>query len=87
MKNYKKIYQRVIKEIKRMKVDEGNYKSTDSNDILRFVDNKQSQYAVSMLNSVLEMNEEIEGKKCNMIIMNQQEFKQWKKSINIVEKL
>ncbi len=81
MKNYKKIYQRLIKELKRMQVDEKNYKSTESNDVLKLVDIKQSQYAYCVLNSILAMNEEIEGKKCNMVIMNQEEFKQWKMQI------
>ena len=80
-KNYEKIYKRLIKEIKRMEVDEhnpNNYAHED-NQIMRLVEKRASQYGITVLNCVLEMNEEIEGKKCNMAIMNQEEFKKWKK--------
>ena len=84
-KNYEKIYKRLIKEIKRLieehhDPERHNY-STDS--ILREVEKRESQYGLSTLNCILEMNEEIEGKKCNMVIMNDIEFKKWKKEITI----
>jgi len=33
---------------------------------------------------ILSILDEIEGKKCNMIIMNRKEFKQWKKKITTI---
>ena len=84
MKNYKKIYNRLIKEIKKMKKDENNPNnySFEDNTIMKEVEKRASQYAISTLSCILEMNEEIEGKKCNMTIMNQKTFKKWKKEIN-----
>ena len=82
-KNYEKIYKRLIKEIKRMERDEhdpNNYAHED-NIIMKEVEKRASKYAISVLNSILEMNEEIEGKKCNMVIMDQKEFIEWKKRI------
>ena len=85
VKDYKKIYKKLIKEIKRMVEDEhnpNNYVHEDT-EIIRLVEKRASQYATTVLNSVLEMNEEIEGKKCNMVIMNGIEFEKWKKKINV----
>lgn len=83
MKDYKKIYFRLIKEIKRMKKDEDNpynWSNTD-NAVMKEVEKRASQYAITTLNCVLEMSEEIEGKKCNMAIMNQSDFKKWRKKV------
>jgi len=84
MKDYKKIYFRLIKEIKRMKEDEKNPNnwSHEDNDVMREVEKRASEYAISTLGCVLEMSEEIEGKKCNMAIMNQTEFKNWRKKVS-----
>lgn len=60
--------------------DTGNY-SYEHNPILREVLKRECEYAISALNSILEMNEEINGTKCNMVIMNQNEFKKWKEGI------
>jgi len=81
MKNYKKIYKRLIKEIVRMRNGELNTYSTEQNKRLRLLDEIESDYAVTVLNNLLEVVDEVEGKKCNMVIMNQEEFKQWKKNI------
>lgn len=81
MKNYKKIYQRLIKEIKRFRDDEQKSQSIESDERLKFLDYIESRYAVTVINSILEMNEEIEGKQCNLVIMNQKEFNLWKKQI------
>ncbi len=89
MKNYEKIYKRLIKEIKRMKREENNPNNYrhESNAIMKEVEKRASQYAISTLARMLEMNEEIEGKKCNMVIMNQASFKKWKeKIINVKNK-
>ena len=85
MKNYKKIYTRLIKEIKRMEEDEhnpNNYAHED-NAIMREVEKRASQYGIVILNSILEMNEEINGTKCNMVIMNGVDFEKWKERITI----
>ena len=82
-KIYEKIYKRLIKEIKQMERDEhdpNNYAHED-NIIMKEVEKRASEYTISVLNSILEMNEEIEGKKCNMVIMDQKEFIEWKKRI------
>lgn len=81
MKDYKKIYKKLVKEIKRMKEEESNTYTTEQNPRLRFLDEIESNYAVVLLESILDMNDEISGKKCNMIIMNQKEFKNWKQYI------
>ena len=83
MKNYEKIYKRLIKEIKRMEKDErnpNNYAHED-NEIMRQVEKRASEYAVTVLNCVLEMNDEINGTKCHMSIMNQHDFAKWKERI------
>ena len=81
MKDYKKIYNRLIKEIKRMKMQEENFESFEPTERLRLLDKIESRYAVSVLNSILEMSVEIEGRMCNLVIMNQKEFNNWKKKI------
>lgn len=84
-KNYEKIYKRLIKEIKRMEKEEhnpNNYAHEDT-EIMQLVEKRASQYGITVLNSILEMNEEIEGKKYNMVTMGEKEFKKWKKEINV----
>lgn len=81
MKNYKKIYKRLVKEIIQMRDQELNTHSTEQITRLRFLDEIESNYAVSVLNSLLEVVDEVEAKKCNMVIMNQEEFKKWKKEV------
>lgn len=84
-KNYEKIYKKLIKEIKIMIKDERNSNPNNlaSDAVMLEVVKKESSYAVTCLTCILEMNEEIEGKKCNRIIMNKEEFKKWKKVINV----
>ena len=78
-KNYEKIYKRLIKEIKRMEKDEhnpNNYAHEDTA-IMREVEKRASQFGITILNCILEMNEEINGTKCNRIIMGEEEFRKW----------
>jgi len=85
MKNYQKIYNRLIKEIQkeleahRSCVD--NNKKSSSDDVVRYIEHK---YGIDILMFILSILDEIEGKKCNMIIMNRKEFKQWKKKITTI---
>ena len=83
MKNYKKIYIRLIKEIKRMEKEEhnpNNYAHEDTA-IMREVEKRASQYGITILNCVLEMSDEISGKKLHRSIMSPIEFDKWKERI------
>lgn len=85
-KNYEKIYKRLIKEIKRLVKEHYDPKRSSfcSNDsILREVEKRESGYGLSILKNILEMNQEIEGKKCNMIIMDKDDLKKWRKEITL----
>ena len=78
-KNYEKIYKRLIKEIKRMKQDErnpNNYAHEDT-EVMKAVEKRASQYAITVLNCVLEMS----GKKLHRSIMSPIEFNKWKERI------
>ena len=79
-KDYKKIYQRLIKEIQyeieniKQYMPEG-----DSNHaLLRRIELNE---ALSILNWIVDVLPEIEGKKHRNMFMNEREFKKWKKSI------
>ena len=80
-KNYEKIYKRLIKEIKRMIKDEEKLKSCANNKIMQEVEKRASEYAITVLNCVLEMNDEINGTKCHRSIMSTIEFDKWKERI------
>lgn len=82
MKNYKKIYQKLIKEIKRLRQGELNYKAHEDNPIMELVSKQESQYAITTMDVILEMSDEISGKQCHLSIMNSKQFNQWKKKIN-----
>ena len=75
MKNYRKIYNRLIKEIRK----ELEAHETDiTSDLKVKIENK---YGVAVLNWLLSILPEIEGKEYKMITMNKKEFKKWKKKI------
>lgn len=83
MKNYKKIYKRLIKELSaelktHEEIKKKLHKNTNTTALLEQIENN---YGITMLNWVFEMLPEIEGKECHMIIMNQKEFKAWKRGI------
>ncbi len=82
-KNYEKIYKRLIKEIKRMKKDEhnpNNYAHEDT-EVMKAVEKRASEYAITVLNCVLEMNDEINGTKCHRSIMSPIEFNKWRERV------
>lgn len=83
-KNYEKIYKRLIKEIKRMIREEHDPErhTYNSDSILKEVEKRESRYGISTLNSILEMNDEINGTRCNMVIMHRPEFEKWKEEIS-----
>lgn len=80
-KNYEKIYRRLIIEIKRLVSEEEKLKSYETNKIMQEVEKKASQYAITVLNCVLEMSDEISGKKLHRSIMSPIEFDKWKERI------
>ena len=75
MKNYKKIYNRLVKEIKK---EIEAHKKHITDDLRIAIENK---YGVTVLNWLLSILPEIEGKECQMLTMNHKEFKKWKKNI------
>ena len=81
MRDYKKIYQKLVKVIKNEleshKCD--NFEEIDER--INFLDNIENKYGISLLEWILSMLPEIEGKKCQGITMNKKEFKKWKKQI------
>ena len=82
-KNYEKIYKRLIREIKRMKTDEhdhNNYRHEDSA-VMREVEKRASQYAITCFDCILEINDEINGTKCHRSIISPIEFDKWKERI------
>lgn len=86
MLNYKKIYKRLIKEIEKNLEQERNYSSRENTERESLLDAIETRYAITVLECILSDAEELEGKKCSMGIMNQKEFKEWKKNIQIKEK-
>ena len=80
-KNYKKIHIRLIKEIKRLIKDEEKLESCENNKIMQEVEKRASEYAITVLNCVLEMDDEINGTKCHRSIMSPIEFNKWKERI------
>lgn len=82
MKNYKKIYNKLIKEIKKEaeQIPELNNHELGNYGLLETIENNSQ---VSVLNWVLSLLPEIEGRECQMIIMNKKEFKKWKRNITI----
>jgi len=79
MKDYKKIYNRLIKEIKfELNCHKIALSKNTLDDFKEYIENS---YAVTVLNWVLSILPELEGKKCYQIVMNQEEFKKWKKTI------
>jgi hypothetical protein len=75
MKNYKKIYNKLIKEIKN---ELQTHQTITGNSLQEQIEN---EYGITILNWILSILPEIEGKKCCNIIMNQKEFKNWKKKL------
>lgn len=83
MKNYKKILNRLIKEVKESKKSElerGTHKVSSKKDILDYV---ETQYAISVYGVLEDIIDEVMGKKCHNMIMTPEEFKEWKKEINL----
>lgn len=75
MKNYEKLYKKLIKEIKDMQKEELSYDGNmEDNEIMKAVECRASNYAGHCLGVVLEIADEIEGKKWHNMIMNQKEF-------------
>jgi hypothetical protein len=85
MKNYQKIYNRLVKEITRELIYHKkslieNKKETN-NDLFVLIEDK---YGITLLEWILSMLSEIEGKNNKTkILMGNEEFKQWKKKITI----
>jgi hypothetical protein len=75
MKNYEKIYKKLVKHIKK-ELDAHMYLKNNT-----YNANIEDEYGIQLLTYLLEILPEIEGKKCHMITMNQEEFKQWKEEI------
>jgi hypothetical protein len=82
MKDYKKIYKRLVKEIEKEaeRIPTLSLHESGNNRLLEQIENNSQ---TSALNWVLSMLSEIEGKKCNLVLMNEKEFKQWKKKIKV----
>ena len=81
MKNYKKIYKRLVNEIKKETARCTDIEVTDDESnvaLLRRIENRE---CFATLNWVLSLLPEIEGKECQMITMNENEFKEWKRKI------
>jgi len=76
MKNYQKIYNRLVKEIK--KELDNHYNDNSSYDLQQQLENN---YGITVLEWILSTLDEIEGKECHMVIMNEKQFKQWQKKI------
>lgn len=85
-KNYKKIYNRLIKEIKHELKAHKNNSSMESCHRLKLLDEIEFRYAITILEMILDWTRELEGKECLMMNMNQKEFKEWKKKITFKEK-
>jgi len=75
MKNYQKIYNRLVKEIKEELYAHYNCPPSD---LLQQVENS---YGITVLEWVLSTLDEIEGKRCTMNLMNEKEFKKWQEKI------
>lgn len=79
-KNYKIIYQRLVKEIKDELEALPNYPFHHTHNE-RLLEEIELNTQISMLEWIVSMLPEIEGKQCNMVMMNREEFKKWKKKI------
>lgn len=78
-KNYRKIYNRLVKEIKKEKrMAISSNKAYPNNPAMQLENNT----VIAVCDCFLSMLPEIEGKQCNMVIMNREEFKSWKRKIN-----
>lgn len=80
MKNYKKIFNRLIKEIKKEVnlISKNNTHRTSNLGLLEAIENNAQ---VDTFNWILTLLPELEGKECQMILMNRKEFKKWKEMI------
>ena len=87
MTNYKKIYNKLICEIKDELIayDNALCKRKDTNILSlnneEIIDTIENKHAICVLNWILSLLPEIEGKECHRILMDEKEFKQWKKKI------
>lgn len=81
-KNYKKIYKRLIKEIKKLIDEEIEYREPDASCREKLIREIESSYAITTIEVILQIAEEVEGNRCCMQIMNQDEFKKWKEKID-----
>jgi hypothetical protein len=83
-KNYRKIYNRLIREIKKeLKAHENclnNNTKMSTYELARLIEDK---YGITVLNWILSILPELEGKSYHNILMNQKEFKKWKIKIKI----
>lgn len=82
MSDYKKIYQRLVKEIKKeleLHRYDNNYTNTNNRD--NFLDNIEKNYGITILEWLLSILPEIEGKKFQGVVMSKKEFTKWKKQI------
>ena len=83
MKNYKKIYNRLIEEIKKeLKQHEISLSKNKKDSNTQLIEYIEDKYGVTVLEWILSLCNEIEGKECQMILMNKEEFNKWKKKIN-----
>jgi len=80
-KNYKKIYNRFIKIIKdeANRIKEFNHNGSSNAQLLAKIENQET---VNTLEWLLSLRNEVEGKYCQMLHMNEKEFKRWKKQIH-----
>lgn len=82
MKNYKKIYNRLIKEIKKeLNAHDEHITYCPMSTNTHLFEMIESRYAITLLDWILSTLPEIEGRECRYIIMNEKEFKKWKKNI------
>ena len=79
-KNYKKIYNRFIKiiEDEANRINKFDDNGSSNIELLTKIENLET---VSTLEWLLSLRNEVEGKYCQMLHMNEKEFKKWKKQI------
>lgn len=79
--NYKKVFKRLVKEIKNDEESERNYGQTKLTSRDKILDYVETRYALSIYNVINQTIDEVTGKKWHNLNMTKDEFESWKKEI------
>lgn len=79
--DYKKVFKRLVKEIKHDEESERKYGQTKLTSRDQILDYVETKYALSLYNVINQTIDEVTGKKWHNLNMTKEEFNNWKKEI------